>query len=262
MSKALKILLKEIAQVAKLVVEAGWGEAGSGNLSVNVSELIDDELTGFQLVNENVAVEEKHAGLAGQSLLVSLSGSRFRTLAKSPKKALCLLRFNKNASHYHLYAHEKATLSKIKPTSEIPTHLAVQEALLKRKHPAKVLLHVHMTEAIVLSHFKEMLDEEKLNQTLWSMLPEIAMFMPEGTGFVPYLQPGSIEIGNETAKKINTFDTVVWEKHGSLAVAESPEEAFDKLEMMAKAIHIYLECRKAGISPEGLSAKDIKALRK
>ncbi len=262
MSKALKNLLKEVACVASLVVKAGWGEAGSGNVSVNVSELIDAGRKGFQLVNENVAVEETHSGLAGQSLLISLSGSRFRTLAKNPEKAMCLLQFNKDARHYNLYVHEKATLPKIKPTSEIPTHLAVQQTLLKRKHPAKVLLHVHMTEAIVLSHFNEMLDEEKLNQTLWSMLPEIAMFMPQGTGFIPYLQPGSATIGKETARKISAFDTVIWEKHGSLAVAESPEEAFDKLEMVAKAIKIYLECRKAGIDPEGLSAKDIDTLKK
>lgn len=262
MSKAMKILFKEIAHVAKLVVNAGWGEAGSGNLSVNVSDLLDAELSGFQLVKENVMAEEKHPGLAGQSLLISLSGSRFRTLAKNPGNALCLLQFKQDAGHYDLYAPDKAPLSEIIPTSEMPTHLAVQEALLKRKLPAKVLLHVHMTEAIVLSHFKEMLDEELLNHTLWSMLPEIAMFMPGGTGFIPYLLPGSAAIGQETAKKIIAFDTVIWEKHGSLAVAASPEEAFDKLEMMAKAIHIYLECRKAGIKPEGLSAKDIEMLKK
>lgn len=261
MTTELKNLLKEMAYVAGLVVKAGWGEATSGNISVNVTGMVDLTSGDMKLVSKGNTPFREYKMLAGQTLLVSLSGSRMRTMAERPENTLCIMGFNKDASGFDLYTFIPPT-SSTKPTSETPTHLSVQESLLENGHPDKVLIHVHMTEAIVLSHFEELLDEQKLNHLLWSMLPEIAMFLPDGTGFIPYLEPGSKEMGKKTAEKFRNHHTVTWEKHGCLAIGESTQDAFDKLEMLAKAIRIYLECRKAGISPTGLGKQDIDKLRK
>ncbi|HKK10613.1 MAG TPA: rhamnulose-1-phosphate aldolase [Bacteroidales bacterium] len=261
MTTELKNLLEEIAYVAELVVKAGWGEATSGNISVNVTDIVDLTSGDIKLVSKGNTPFRDNKVLAGQTLLVSLSGSRMRNMAERPENNLCIMDFNKYSSFFDLYTLVPTTSSAIKPTSETPTHLSVHESLLENGNPAKVLFHIHMTEAIVLSHFEEFLDEQKINHILWSMLPEIAMFLPEGTGFIPYLEPGSKEIGKETAKKFRNHNTVTWEKHGCLAIGKSTQDAFDKLEMLAKAIRIYLECRKAGIRPKGLSKQNIDILR-
>jgi rhamnulose-1-phosphate aldolase len=72
------------------------------------------------------------------------------------------------------------------------------------------------------------------------MHTETAFFIPEGVGYVGMEIPGSQELAKATLKSLKNHKVVVWEKHGCLAVGKDVHDAFDRIDLMAKAARIYL----------------------
>jgi rhamnulose-1-phosphate aldolase len=138
------------------------------------------------------------------------------------------------------------------PTSELPAHLAIHGMLLERKPQHTTVIHTHATELIALTHIKEFTSSEKINKLLWAMHPETAMFVPEGTGFVPYSVPGTQEIAEATVKELENHPMVIWEKHGVFATGHSVTEAFDIIDIMSKSAKIFFMVKQSGFEPEGL----------
>ena len=93
------------------------------------------------------------------------------------------------------------------------------------------------------------------------MHPEAVMLQPRGYGFVPFTIPGTEKIANLTARCFEKNPLVVWEKHGAMAIGKTISEAFDELDLAAKAAGIYLSCSHTGAEPEGLTDKEIREIR-
>ena len=93
------------------------------------------------------------------------------------------------------------------------------------------------------------------------MHPETILFVPDGVGFVPYTLPGTDNIALATLKCLEHHKAVLWEKHGCMAIGNNLAEAFDILDILAKAAKIYFLCRSTGMEPEGLSASQIAEVR-
>lgn len=91
-----------------------------------------------------------------------------------------------------------------------------------------------------------------MNEVLLNMHTETAFFIPEGIGYVPLAEPGSLALAKATLKSLKTHKIVLWEKHGCLATGKDVNEAFDRIDLMAKAAKIYLLGRMAGFSAEGI----------
>jgi rhamnulose-1-phosphate aldolase len=124
----------------------------------------------------------------------------------------------------------------------------------------KAIVHTHPHEVVALSHIKELKDESKLNDILLRMHTETAFFIPKGMGFIPFEVPGSQQMADATLKKLKKFDVVLWEKHGCMAIGDNVNQAFDRVDLMAKAANIYLTCRSAGIEPEGITNEQVKEI--
>lgn len=257
----LDIFDDELRSVAKTIVRKGWGEATAGNLSVNVTNYFN--LNESDVMNNGVihTLPQKYPHLAGEVLMISLSGSRMRTMIEEPASALCFIVLNEGGSRYRLIPDKPEIVSPA-PTSELPSHLAVQDLLKKTGSRDKVLLHTHMTEAIALTHLPGYCSERQINRRLWEMQPEMMTFLPQGVGFVPYQMPGSEVIGTATAEQLTHHKAVLWEKHGCLTTGSTLQEALDRQEMIAKSIEILFFCLNAGVEPEGLSEYQIAELRK
>ena len=251
-------ILSEMADVAGMLWQRGWAERNAGNISVNITDLTGDtveDLNNLPLYQLPVT----YPALAGKILLVSATGSRMRELAREPLKHSVIIHLNESGNGYRTISSGQETIA---PTSELPTHLGIHQMIAAEGRKEKVVLHAHVTELIALTQIKEYCREDKLNRLFWNIHPENGMFIPEGVGFVPYTTPGTNEIAEKTIKALENHSVALWEKHGVFAVSETLNEAFDSIDMLAKAASIFFLVRNAGYHPEGLTDEQLAVLKR
>jgi rhamnulose-1-phosphate aldolase len=260
LSQELEIIIKDIAEVARILWESGWAESSAGNISVNVTEYIPEdigELSRF-LSRE---IDKSYPELSGFSFFITGAGKRMRDLAKEPSESACILRLAEKSNRYHILWGKSSGLN-FEATSELHSHLSIHRLLLGKKAPQKVIIHAHPAELIALTHVKKYKQENKLNRLLWSMNPETKIVIKKGVGLVPYHVPGSDELAQATIKALEKHDVVLWEKHGCLAIGVDVLGTFDQIDILNKAARIFFTCKSAGIDPEGLSNAQLDELER
>ncbi len=255
LSKTIHQVIHEVGEVGQYLWQKGWAEKNAGNLSVDVTEHLS--VSAAQL---KAAPVRPAAGLlsefAGRSYLVTGTGTRYRDIQSRSAECLCVLQISRDAKGFHLLWGGKR--ERFKPTSELPSHLLMQNSLHQSGAKEKVVLHTHPNELIALTHLSETAGEEKLNYALWGMIPEAKIYVPRGIGWVPYRLTASQNLAEETVKALERKHKVVmWEKHGVLAVGANALEAFDLIDAMNKAAILYLLCKQTGQTPQGLSREQI-----
>ena len=226
-----------IAEIASLLWQKGWAEAGAGNISVNVTEYYPGIHIDFRTF-PMVPLEVKYPALAHCYLFITAKGSRMRQLAKDPGAGLCLVKISKKGDGYQVLFEDAE--NPLFPSSELPSHFAIHNHLVKQGRGEKAIVHTHCHELIALSHDKKLQSEAAMNEVLLNMHTETAFFIPEGIGYVPLAEPGSLALAKATLKSLKNHSIVLWEKHGCLATGKDVNEAFDRIDLMAKAARIYL----------------------
>jgi rhamnulose-1-phosphate aldolase len=249
----IKAIASEIAEIAGYLWQRGWAERNAGNISINITGLLP--VTSFIFDDSpSIPFPEGFPHLSKNIFLLTATGTRMRDLSKAPEQGLCFIRITGNGNAYQLAeTHPRAQRSQsLAPTSELPTHLAIQEMLKKSRPEQKVLIHAHIPEFIALTQISQFKTTEALNRLLSGMHPEIRMFVPKGIGVVAQSPSGSELLAKETVKQLEHHDVVVWEKHGLLAVGETISEAFDTMDLVTQAAKIFFLCKNAGYTPEGI----------
>jgi rhamnulose-1-phosphate aldolase len=227
----------EIAEVAGLLWQKGWAEGTAGNISVNVTEYYPSIRLDFRTF-PMVPMDVSYPALAHHHIFITSKGSRLRNLAKDPGRSICLIKISKDGGSYQvLYENPENPLV---PSSELPSHLAIHNYLIEQDEGEKAVVHAHVDELIALTHNKALQNESALNEVLLKMHTETAFFIPKGVGYVPLLTPGSHELAAATLNSLKNHKIVLWEKHGCLAVGKDVQEAFDRMDLIAKAAKIYL----------------------
>lgn len=259
-SQDLEKIIEDITEVAKILWELGWAESNAGNISVNVTEHIPDDIGELNKFSSG-EIDKSYPELSGFSFFITGAGARMRDLAKEPSENACILRIAEKSNKYHMLWGKKSGLG-FEPTSEIHCHLSIHRFLLEKKAPQKVIIHAHPEELTALTHVKEYKQESRLNRLLWSMNPAAKIIIRKGVGLVPYRVPGSAELAQATIKAIEKHDVVLWEKHGCLAIGADVLETFDQVDILNKAARMFLTCKSAGLDPEGLSAAQLIELER
>lgn len=221
------------AEVAGLLWAKGWAERNGGNLVVNITGEVDENIRRLPPLMKPTALDTKMEQIAGWYFYCKGSGCRMRDLARKPMDNGCIIRIGPDGDTY-----ETIACKPIKPTSELPSHLAIHNNLAASGSTRKATLHTHPTELVALSHIAELCDTERMNETLWSMIPETRLFCPKGVGFLAYADPGSKELAEGTLRMIGQHDAVIWEKHGVIAVGDDMMDAFDTVDILNKAAQI------------------------
>jgi len=234
----------EIAEIASILWQKGWAEAGAGNISVNVTEYYPGIHMDFRTF-EMIPLEIKYPALVNNYLFITAKGSRMRNLAKDPGSGLCLIKISKKGDAYQVLFEDPET--PLFPSSELPSHFGIHNYMVNQGASEKAIVHTHCHELIALSHDKKLQSEASMNEILLKMHTETVFFIPEGIGYVPTVEPGSLALAKATLKSLKDHKVVLWEKHGCLAIGKDVHEALDRIELMAKAALIYLNCKKAGI---------------
>lgn len=231
-------IINQCAEVAGYLWQKGWAERNGGNLVVNLYDSVDESLQQLPPLSAPIAIGVEVPHLSGYYFYCKGANKRMRNLARSPMDNGSIVRVTADGLHYEIVACKP-----ICPTSEITAHLALHNHLVASGSSHRATLHTHPTEIVALSHRDELLEGDRLTQTLWSMIPEARLFCTRGIGIVPYCEPGSVALAEETLAQLSNHDLVLWEKHGVIAVGTDIIEAFDTIDVMNKAAQIYLLAR-------------------
>jgi len=263
----IRTIIDEISEVAGYLWDKGWAERNAGNISVNIpvpgSRFLEHGLNNTQ----EILLEKMYPALSDQFFVLTGTGTRMRDVAKEPLQNLCFIKINESGSAYYHVCQQQKTGTGYReqgtgrPTSELPTHLAIHEMLLKKDSARKAVVHTHANELISLTQIPDFKSTEKINDLLWRMHPETIIFVPQGIGFIPFTLPGTITIAEETAEALKDHPAVIWEKHGVISTGSSVLEAFDTIDILTKSTRIFFNVRNAGYQPEGLSEDQLNQIR-
>ncbi|MBN1634572.1 MAG: rhamnulose-1-phosphate aldolase [Ignavibacteria bacterium] len=271
MSKNVKTLnshLKDISEITGYLSQRGWAEANAGNISFNITDLIRKKVVAkTAYVNK---FKKQFTYLKNSYIWLTGAGVRMRDLAKDAENLSLIVNILDDGISYKIYKVSEFIKTKrpvkndlypeIKPTSELPTHLAIHNYLCEKKMTEKFILHTHPTELIALTQIKKLKSAEKINKILWGMHPETKIFLPEGIGFIPYTLPGTERIAELTIKAFENHRVILWEKHGCIAISENIIKAYDLIEIITKSAKIFFLCKSAKFRPEYLADYQIKEL--
>ncbi len=245
--------VEQVAEAAGYLWQKGWAERNGGNITVNVTEHITNEIKAMPAIAGPFPIGTTLPNLKGCWFYCKGTQMRMRDLARWPMDNGSIIRICDDCASYEIVADNP-----VKPTSELPSHLAVHDYLIGKGSIYKASLHTHPIELVAMSHNPEYLKKDVLTKILWSMIPETKAFAPRGLGIVPYMLPSSKELADATIKAIDdNYDVVMWEKHGVFAVENDIMSAFDQVDVLNKSANIYMCARNMGFVPEGMSEEQM-----
>jgi len=252
----LERVINEIAEVTGYLWQKGWAERNGGNITVNVTEFADASWATMPAIAPVKQIGMVLPQLKGKYFYAKGTGKRMRDLARYPMQNGSIIRICEDCSSYEIIADEPVV-----PTSELPSHLALQNYLLETGSQYKATLHTHPIELVAMSHIQRFLKGDEMTRVLWSMIPETLAFAPLGIGIVPYDMPSSVSLAEATLEQIKTHDVVLWEKHGTVAVGLDIMDAFDQTDVLCKAANIYMCAKSMGSEPDGMTDEQMKDIQ-
>lgn len=253
---ALAAEIAKVAEVAGYLWQKGWAERNGGNITINVTHLVDDAIRSLPAIGPKTSFGMYLPHLKGGYFFCKGTNRRMRDLARFPMDNGSLVRICDDCETYEMIADKP-----VKPTSEIASHLCVHNYLIGSGSAYKATIHTHPIELVAMTHNQAFLQKDVLTKLLWSMIPETRAFCPRGLGIVPYQLPSSVELAQATVKELADYDVVMWEKHGVCAVGEDVMEAFDMIDVLNKSALIYISARNMGFEPDGMSNQQMEELK-
>jgi rhamnulose-1-phosphate aldolase len=245
---ALKAEVDKVAEVAGYLWQKGWAERNGGNITINITEFVDEELQALPAITPVTPIGLTLPHLKGCYFFCKGTNRRMRDLARRPMDNGSVIRICDDCASYVIIADNP-----VRPTSELPSHLSMHNRFIEKGNGYKAALHTHPIELIAMSHAKKFLQKDVLTNILWSMIPETKAFCPLGLGIIPYKMPSSVELAMATLAQLNEYDVVLWEKHGVVSVSTDIMEAFDMVDTLNKSAQIYTCARNMGFEPEGMT---------
>ena len=252
---ALAAEVEKVAEVAGYLWQKGWAERNGGNITVNITEYVDDEIKALPAISEVYPIGAELPNLKGCYFYCKGTNMRMRDLARRPMENGSIIRILEDCASYVIIADNP-----VKPTSELPSHLSVHNYLIGRGSSYKASVHTHPIELVAMSHNPKYLEKDVATKLLWSMIPETKAFCPRGLGIVPYKLPGSVELADSTIAELADYDVVMWEKHGVFAVDNDVMQAFDQIDVLNKSAHIYIASKNMGFEPDGMSEEQMREM--
>ena len=187
--------------------------------------------------------------IQGEYILITASGSHFRTLCLQPHVDTGIIKLTSKG--YQVVA---GFVTGKRPTSEIFMHILAHAARLKVDPNHRVVIHNHATNIAVYSLLDEV-TSESLTLDLWSVLTESIVVFHDGIAVLPWEVPGTQLIGIDTARELETHRLVVWAKHGVLSTGKDYQDCFGLIETADKAAHIALELKR--VSGKSVSENNV-----
>lgn len=231
--KKIQEILKDISDTAKIFSERGWAEANAGNMSVNISDVIGEEFDYSNVQNDH----RNYSFSKDTSILLTSSGSRMRQIAESPERYCGVISFIAGENGYYI---SKFGEEEFIPTSEYPSHIGIHRYLVNSERSEKAIVHTHPDELIAAMHKPELNSQNNINSIFKKIHSEFSMLIPDGIGYIPFIQPGSKQLAEKTLGKLEEHKIILWKDHGCISIGDSLDIAFDNIEIVNKISKIFL----------------------
>jgi len=216
----------------------GWDERNGGNVTLMLDASDVAEWHMDEVAPRAIALQQPAPELAGRHFLVTGSGKYFRDVERAPAENLGIIQLHADGAGYDiLWGLPNSAV----PTSELPAHLLSHATrFVATNGRNRVVMHCHATNLIsltyVLPHRAEVFTRE-----LWEMSTECLVVFPEGLGLLPWMVPGTQEIGEATAEQMKRHALVLWPFHGIFGTGATLDEAFGLIETAEKAAEILVK---------------------
>lgn len=226
---------KEFCNTANNMYQHGWDERNGGNITLLLDKKEIEAVSDVTKVKRSIPMIFDASELAGKYFLVTGSGKYFKNVKDAPEKNIGLIRVQENGKNIDLlWGLEDGAV----PTSELPSHFMSHIARLKVDDKHRVVMHCHATHLLAMT-FTHDLSERELTRTLWQMCTECLVVFPEGVSVIPWMVPGTNQIGEATAEKMADTRLVVWPFHGVYGTGRDLDETFGLIETAEKAAEVY-----------------------
>lgn len=245
----------KVAEVAGYLWQKGWAERNGGNITLNITEFVDEEIKNMPAISGVLNIGKTLPHLKGCYFYCKGTQKRMRDLARHPMENGSIIRILDDCASYVIIADQV-----VMPTSELTAHLSVHNYLIEKGSPYKASLHTHPIELIAMSHNNHFLEKDVATNVLWSMIPETKAFCPRGLGIIPYALPGSVKLADATLSQLDDYDVVLWEKHGVFSVDVDIMSAFDQIDVLNKSALIYVAAKSMGFEPDGMTQEQMKEM--
>lgn len=220
-------LMRDFGQIARMLYEKGWSEGFGGNISVCIrsegEHIIDKCCKDIHPVSMDINIDTNP--LNNSIIAITESGSRMYEVGNNPAKHIAIL-FIENGSVFNM--------SNKTPSSELIAHLQTYIS-----NPSfNALIHTHPPFTIAASELTD--TENKFNRTLKESHTEFSIIFNKGIAVIERKKPGSMELAQETAKRLSELPLAVWKHHGVIAGESDIYRAFDLIDVVEKCSHIAL----------------------
>ena len=227
----------EMIRIATAMYDHGWDERNGGNVSVLLDEEELKEYLDLTRVHRTIPTGFAAPELEGTYFLVTGTGKYFKNVQYDPAINLGVVRLTEGGRNAELLW---GFTDGGKFTSEFPAHMMSHVARLKVDPANRVVMHCHPANLLAMTYVHD-LDEIKFTRTLWQMCTECIVVFPDGVNVLPWMLCGTNEIGEATAKKMETARLVVWAQHGIYGAGKDLDETFGLIETAEKAAEIWLK---------------------
>ncbi|WP_078544523.1 rhamnulose-1-phosphate aldolase [Litchfieldia alkalitelluris] len=251
--------VKEMIAATYNMWRLGWDERNGGNISYLLNE---EEVTPYLDVKHPVRtsiLDFPVPELANKYFIVTGSGKYFKNVKDNPEDCLGIIRVDTTGHKIDiLWGFADGG----KPTSELPSHFMSHIARLKVDQNHRIIMHNHATNILAMT-FTHDLNEKSFTKTLWQMCTECIVVFPDGVGILPWMVPGTDEIGQRTAEKMADHRLVIWPFHGIFGAGTTMDETFGLIETAEKAAQIYtiISSHQGGIK-QVITDKELEDLAK
>ena len=252
--------MKDMIKVTHDMWLKGWDERNGGNVTYRIkTEDVEEFVEDVYPDGEYLELGFDIPNLAGEYFLVTGSGKFFRNIILDPADTLGIIKIDESGKKYKkVWGYTDGA----NPTSELPTHLSahsIKKELTDGKN--RVIMHNHATNLIALTFVLD-LNVETFSKELWKMSTECLVVFPEGVGVMPWIVPGTVEIGKETMKLMKDFNLVVWPFHGIFGTGATLDEAFGLIDTAEKSAEILVKVISMGGRKQEITDKQLFDLAK
>lgn len=250
--------VQEMVEVTTNLYRLGWDERNGGNITYLLDETELKNYLDLNNVIRNISIGFDGEKLIGKYFLVTGSGKYFKNVKNNPEENLGILRVSEDAKSVDLlWGFNDGGV----PTSELPAHFMSHIARLEVDPEHRVIMHCHATHLLAMT-FSHKLTSKEITRTLWEMCTECMVVFPEGVKVLPWMIPGSNEIGKATAASMEQFRLVLWSFHGVYGAGKTIDETFGLIETAEKAAEVYTYVKAQGGIKQSITDENFKALAK
>lgn len=234
--------------------EKGWDERNGGNISLRLTE--DDLAPYLAGIREprRLPMTEALPAIAGQSYIVTGTGKFFRNVQLDPENNLGVVRVGADGSFIEVLWGFRDGGG---PTSEFSSHFKGHLARQTATNGAdRVVLHCHATNLIALTFVLDWSDAN-VTRAIWEGSTECLVVFPEGIGTMPWLVPGTDQMGDATARLLAKRPLVLWPFHGVFGVGPTLDDAFGLVDTAEKAAEIIVKVVSMGGPRQSMTTQDL-----